>query len=262
MSAAYEPALVAILSTVRSKTLDDNRARLEAADVASAALIALRSVSKSDRSLSEEAAPAAFTKLRKEIWHTLRFHEAQTEFVAPSDTDRPLPGEIAYAARAMTHAATLAFTAQPGLTRLRIAWTCDATSLRIEIRDQHSGDLDVASLRRQLQGRARTLGATIDLEAVSGWGSRATITLPFDVPSDPSGESRLTRLNRREQQVLHLVAQGKRNKAIAEALGIAESTVKFHIAGMLRNLEVTSRGEATAFALKAGITAPEDMKPR
>ncbi|MEU1601585.1 LuxR C-terminal-related transcriptional regulator [Streptomyces sp. NPDC005708] len=169
--------------------------------------------------------------------------------MAPSGTGRPLPGEIAYAARAMTRAAALAFTAQPGLTRLRIAWACDGTSLRIDVRDQHSGDLDAASLRRQLQGRARTLGATIDLEAVSGWGSRATITLPLDAAPDRSDETRLTRLNRREQEVLRLVTQGKRNKTIAETLGISESTVKFHVAGVFRKLEVTSRGEATALAL-------------
>ncbi|MQY39964.1 hypothetical protein SRB17_79930 [Streptomyces sp. RB17] len=248
MAAAHEAALVAILTTLRS-SLDDHRARLTAADTASAALVALRSAPMSDQALSEEAALAAFAKIRKEIRHTLRHHGARTEFVAPSASGRPLPGEVAYAARAMTRAAALAFTAQPGLTRLRIAWTCDGASLRIDIRDQHSGDLDTASLHRQLQGRARTLGATIDIEAVSDWGSRATITLPLDAPPDRSDETRLARLNRREQEVMRLVTQGKRNKTIAQILGITESTVKFHVSGALRKLEVTSRGEAAALAL-------------
>ncbi|MEU1600299.1 hypothetical protein ABZ468_48015 [Streptomyces sp. NPDC005708] len=61
MAAAHETSLVAILSTLRSSSLDDNRARLAAADTASAALVALRSAPMSDQALSEEAAPAAFT---------------------------------------------------------------------------------------------------------------------------------------------------------------------------------------------------------
>ncbi|HEY0700390.1 MAG TPA: LuxR C-terminal-related transcriptional regulator, partial [Micromonospora sp.] len=60
-------------------------------------------------------------------------------------------------------------------------------------------------------------------------------------------------LNRRELEVLRLVTRGRRNKAIGIELGISESTVKFHVAGLLRKLDVSSRGEATALALDAGI---------
>lgn len=257
MAAAHEAVLVGVLTTLRSTGLDDRSARLAATECASAALVALRSVEKSVQALSEEPAQAAFTRLRKDVREMLRHHEARIEFVPPAKDGRSLPGEVAHAARAMTRGAVLAFTTQPGLTGLRIAWTCTPSSLLIDVRDRESGQLDTDTLHRQLNGRARTLGATIELEAVPGWGSRVTISLPFDLAADRSGESRLTRLNRREHEVLRLIAQGRRNKAIATELGVTESTIKFHVTGVLKKLEVSSRGEAAALAQSAGIDVLE-----
>ncbi|XVU27705.1 LuxR C-terminal-related transcriptional regulator [Actinoplanes sp. CA-054009] len=248
MAAAHETALVTVLATLRSAALDDHRARLDATDAASAALVALRSAPSSDQAASEEPAPAVFGRLRREVRQMLRDHDAQVEF-APPERDTRLPGEIAYAAHAMTRSVVLALTAQPGLTRLRIGWVCGDGVLRVDVRDQGPGRLDVPALRRELDGRARTLGASVTLDAVPGWGSRAAIELPLDSAPDRSGESRLARLNRRELEVLRLVTQGKRNKAIGAELGVTESTVKFHVAGLLKKLEVASRGEAAALAL-------------
>ncbi|TNC24107.1 LuxR C-terminal-related transcriptional regulator [Amycolatopsis alkalitolerans] len=253
MAAAHEGTLVTILTTLRSTSLGDRRARLAATESASAALVALRSTQESDLTLSAEPAPAAFAKLRKEIRQMLRHHQARIEFVSPPDAGRPLPGDVAYAARAMTRTAALAFTAQPGVASLRIAWLLDGASLRVDMRERDSGRLDVTALHHQLDGRARTLGATIGLDAVPDWGSRATIELPLESTSDHERDDRLSRLNRRELDVLRLLARGTRNKAIATELGVTESTVKFHVTGVLKKLEVASRGEAAALALKAGI---------
>ncbi|MDI2028261.1 helix-turn-helix transcriptional regulator [Saccharopolyspora sp. TS4A08] len=252
--ATHETALVTILSALRSSGLDDHRARIAATEAAASALVATRSVPQSDAALSEEGAQSAFGELRKEIRQTLRHHEAEVEFVAPTKESRALPGEIAYAARAMTRTVVLAFTAQPELTRLRIAWYCAEDSLRVDVRDDHSGALDVTALRRQLDGRARTLGGSIELEATPGWGSRAVIDLPLETVPDHAGETRLASLNRRELDVLTLVARGKRNKTIAAELGVTESTIKFHMGGVLKKLEVTTRGEAAALAMAAGIS--------
>ncbi|WP_211260606.1 helix-turn-helix transcriptional regulator [Amycolatopsis jejuensis] len=253
MAAAHETSLVSILTALRASTLDDRQARASATETASAALVALRSAQASDQAWSEEPAPAAFAKLRRELRQTLRHHDAALEFAAPEKTGRPLPGEIAHAARAMTRTAVLAFTAQPDLTRLRIAWTTDATSLRADVRDHESGRLDVPALHDQLHGRADALGGSVELDATPGWGSRATIVLPLAPPPGPADENPLAGLNQRELQVLRLLAQGKRNKAIAEELGITESTVKFHVTGVLRKLGAGTRGEAAAIALAAGV---------
>lgn len=39
------------------------------------------------------------------------------------------------------------------------------------------------------------------------------------------------------------------------SLNIGESTVKFHVASILKKLEVKTRGEAGAVGMKAGIRA-------
>lgn len=263
LAAAHEATLVTILTTLRSTSLDDNHARTAAIDSAAAALVTLRSARQSDQALSDEPAPAAFSRLCKELRQILDHHEAPIEFVGPADTARTLPGDIAHAARAMTRTAVLAFTAQPDLERLRIAWTSTNGSLRIDVRDQGPGTLDAESLRRQLEGRSRTLGAAFDLDTASGWGNRVTIDLPLDPPPEAASATRLTKLNRREREVLALIAHGKRNKAIAAELGVTESTVKFHVTNLLQKLEVTTRGEAAILALTSGSDAgtnPEASK--
>jgi DNA-binding NarL/FixJ family response regulator len=63
-------------------------------------------------------------------------------------------------------------------------------------------------------------------------------------------------LSERQQQVLALLAAGLPNKLIARRLDIAESTVKVHITGLMRQLRVTSRTQALIAAAKAGLRLP------
>ncbi len=60
-------------------------------------------------------------------------------------------------------------------------------------------------------------------------------------------------LTEREAEVLQLVGQGLTNLAIGRALQIKESTVKFHINGILEKLEAKSRTEAYAIAIRLGM---------
>ena len=74
------------------------------------------------------------------------------------------------------------------------------------------------------------------------------------------GEKLSERLNRpqlsnRELDVLKLVAQGKTNQQIATELYISESTVKYHINGVLSKLGVSDRTQATLVAIKRGIVS-------
>lgn len=60
-------------------------------------------------------------------------------------------------------------------------------------------------------------------------------------------------LSDREQQVLALLAAGKRNQEIAERLVITERTVKAHVTSIFNKLGVNSRAEAIAVALREGL---------
>jgi DNA-binding NarL/FixJ family response regulator len=60
-------------------------------------------------------------------------------------------------------------------------------------------------------------------------------------------------LTEREVQILKLLAEGKSNRAIGQALFITESTVKSHLKSLFVKLDVTSRAEAIALAAKRGL---------
>ncbi len=57
----------------------------------------------------------------------------------------------------------------------------------------------------------------------------------------------------REIQILQLLAQGKSNKAIGQALHISESTVKSHLKSLFSKLDVTSRAEAISLSVRRGL---------
>ncbi|WP_345022313.1 response regulator transcription factor, partial [Actinomadura keratinilytica] len=66
-------------------------------------------------------------------------------------------------------------------------------------------------------------------------------------------------LTPRELEVLRLVAQGRSNREIAEALFISAKTASVHVSNILGKLGVASRGEAAATAHRLGLfTAARD----
>jgi DNA-binding NarL/FixJ family response regulator len=60
-------------------------------------------------------------------------------------------------------------------------------------------------------------------------------------------------LTARETEVLRLIADGKRNREIADALFLSEKTVKNYISNILYKLQVNSRTEAALLAMKRGL---------
>jgi NarL family two-component system response regulator LiaR len=60
-------------------------------------------------------------------------------------------------------------------------------------------------------------------------------------------------LTEREMEVLNLVVQGQSNQQIADAMFISVATVKAHISSILSKLQVSSRAEAIAYAIKNKI---------
>lgn len=63
-------------------------------------------------------------------------------------------------------------------------------------------------------------------------------------------------LTSRELGLLHLVAEGLSNRAIAQELTISENTVKYHMKNIFQKLQAQNRTEAVTIALQAGILDP------
>lgn len=68
------------------------------------------------------------------------------------------------------------------------------------------------------------------------------------------GEENLTV---RELEVLRLIRDGHRNKQIADELGIAETTVNFHIKNLVEKLGANDRTHAVTIAIRRGLIAVE-----
>jgi two-component system response regulator DegU len=59
-------------------------------------------------------------------------------------------------------------------------------------------------------------------------------------------------LTRRESEVLQLLADGKSNRSLGEALYISEKTVKNHVSNILQKMSVNDRTQAVVTAIKKG----------
>ena len=64
--------------------------------------------------------------------------------------------------------------------------------------------------------------------------------------------AKISKLSKRQQQVLLLMASGKLNKQIAFELGLNERTVKMHRFAVLKNLEAKTNADAIRLAIEAG----------
>jgi two-component system nitrate/nitrite response regulator NarL len=73
------------------------------------------------------------------------------------------------------------------------------------------------------------------------------------MPKNSPFSLRLHKLTDRERDVLIILARGLSNKEIAKELGLAESTIKIYIHGILRKLRLTSRLQAAVFVVKHGL---------
>jgi len=106
---------------------------------------------------------------------------------------------------------------------------------------------------------AATLGAGWLRDEIEGLAARARLVLSgsagaaaapaVEAPphEDPFG------LTPRERQVLVLVAEGRTNREIGDALFMAEKTASVHVSRILSKLDVRSRTEAAAVAHRLGL---------
>lgn len=73
------------------------------------------------------------------------------------------------------------------------------------------------------------------------------------MPALMTATGRIAALTKRERQIVALVAEGLKNKEIAESLFISPATVRHHLSSIFLKLEVPDRLKLIVFAHRNGL---------
>jgi len=123
-------------------------------------------------------------------------------------------------------------------------------------------DVEVAASLRELRSALALLptGATAEevVAAIEAANAgllvlHADLFYEDEAPASATAEALREPLTPRELEVLHALAAGVGNKAIAAQLHISEHTAKFHVGQILAKLDASSRAEAVSIALRRGL---------
>jgi pimeloyl-ACP methyl ester carboxylesterase/DNA-binding CsgD family transcriptional regulator len=118
----------------------------------------------------------------------------------------------------------------------------------------HSNEIPMQAVRRMA---ALLPAATVEIVERDGripflgeWSESERAILQFLGEGRAGGLTGKGLLTPREREILRLVASGKSNREIAEALLVSERTVARHIANVYEKIDVHTRAAATAWALQ------------
>ncbi len=139
----------------------------------------------------------------------------------------------------------LAFCRKAGY-RPQYAWTCHDYAQTLFQRDNLGDRLKAISLLEEGQSISRELGMGPLLGRVDDL-LQGTHSRQRTAPAIPGG------LTQREVEVLRLVAAGKTDREIAEALVISVKTVGFHVGNILSKTTSSNRTEAATYASRHGL---------
>jgi DNA-binding NarL/FixJ family response regulator len=112
---------------------------------------------------------------------------------------------------------------------------------------QTAPDLIVKSIRKVHAGE-------IWLDSHTTAAVRRQFAAPGDLAASPAGKAReRSPLSQREREIVALVAQGYKNKEMAEKMFISEQTVKNHLHNIFDKLGVSDRLELALYAIHKGL---------
>ena len=131
-----------------------------------------------------------------------------------------------------------------------------------------NGQLCILSVFQDISDRKRTeLELITAIEAAmqdSSWLSRNILDklgalraskTPASTASSPAAD-----LTRRERDMIELIARGKSDAAIAQALSLSRNTVRNHVARLYAKIGVRNRSEAVVWARERGHLTQVDRK--
>lgn len=132
----------------------------------------------------------------------------------------------------------------------------EAPGLPVVMLTSYSGRADVVrALEAGARGYVLKAGPPEDLFRAVRSAAEGGLGLAPEVVGDLVGQvvSPAPELTQREREVVRLMADGHSNRSIAEALYLAEATVKTHLVRIYRKLGVDSRAAAVAEAVRRGL---------
>ena len=108
------------------------------------------------------------------------------------------------------------------------------------LKDASSEEL-VMAIRSVLEGQ-RYLSPAVSQMVIEGY-----------LAGRKTGESSWDTLTKREREILKLIAEGHKNKEIADYLCISVKTVEKHRANLMKKLDLHSAAALTAYAMERGL---------
>ena len=222
-----EGQIEAAAASIRSVLADTQARPARARALAAAVDILLAAGDLVHARVAAEALSAIAAELRAPLASAMAAHATAAVLLAE--------GDVSSAARSLRHAADLWRDLEMPYEE---AHTCLLMATVCERRDDADG-------RRLEIDRARTLFTRLNAE-----GCLALIATRDDRGArQPAGP-----LSDREMQVLRLLAAGRTNRDIADALFISEKTVARHLSNIFDKLGVSTRTEAAAWAYQRHLT--------
>jgi DNA-binding NarL/FixJ family response regulator len=158
-------------------------------------------------------------------------------------------------------AATHAIRAHGSATRVLVLTTFDLDEyVFAALRAGASGFLLKDATAEELLHAVHTVGAGDALLAPSAV-RRVIEAFAGTTEADPALRALASDLTPREVEVLRLVARGRSNAEIADALVLSLATVKSHIHALLGKLGARDRVQAVVFAYESGLVKPGSADP-
>jgi DNA-binding CsgD family transcriptional regulator/tetratricopeptide (TPR) repeat protein len=231
----HRAQLLTVATTASAERADDARRRSDVSDTAAAVedaqqyvdLLGDLQASDPDRSAESEIAGYLIA--------------AHGELARANGTNDPEPWSVA----------ARVWAAQGRRPRVAYARFREADAL---LRAGH-GPTAAREPLREARTIAASLGARLLVEQIDALARRGRVSLGTDSSDDTPIDEPVDRLRLtdREREVLTLVAQGRTNRQVADALFISTKTASVHVSNILGKLDVTNRGEAAAVARRLGL---------
>ncbi|MBD2554181.1 response regulator transcription factor [Limnothrix sp. FACHB-708] len=92
--------------------------------------------------------------------------------------------------------------------------------------------------------------ATSQIQAAMAQSGESSVSKTVTSRGDRLATGAIEELTHREQEILHLIAQGQSNQDIAQTLHIAPGTVRVHVHAILQKLGVRDRTQAVVHLLQ------------